>query len=523
MPDRPKPVVLIMCDGWGVAPDTKGNAITHANTPVFKKLLSTYPAMTLRASGEEVGLSWGEMGNSEVGHLTAGAGKVLYQTFPRINKSIESGEFFENQSFLGLTEAVKKSGGALHLMGILSPGRVHGMDAHVWALLEFAKAQKLKNVFVHAFLDGRDTLYNSGIDFVKELQVKMKELKIGKLASLVGRYYAMDRDNRWDRIEEAYRMLTEGKGEQAPDPVTALEEAYRKEIYDEQLPPVVITEKGAPVATIKSGDAVIFWNFRPDRARELTHAFVDGDFKGFAREKIQPLEFVTMAEYEAGLSAQVMFPTEKITRPLARVLSEAGLKQLHIAETEKYAHVTFFFNGTKEEPFPGEERVIVPSPKVASYDQKPEMSAYELTDKVAQAIKAGKHDFIVMNFANADMVGHTGNLEATIRAVEVVDECLGRIVDEVLVKKGVVVITADHGNAEEVMNLQTGDIDKEHSTNPIPLLVVGEEFAGKFGPMGPSTDLGLMPPVGMLADVAPTILRIMNIPQPPEMTGAPLV
>lgn len=523
MADRPKPVVLVMCDGWGVAPDTEGNAITRAGLRVFPELLTKYPAMTLRASGEEVGLSWGEMGNSEVGHLTAGAGMILFQTLPRIDHAIESGAFFAMPAFIEAVNHVKKTGGKLHLMGVLSEGRVHGMNTHAHALLEFAKQQKVKEVYVHAFLDGRDTLYNSGVDFVAALLAKMKELKLGKLASMAGRFYAMDRDNRWDRVEAAYRLITEGKGERATDPIEALKASYAKEVFDEQFAPTVLLDGDAPVATVGPNDAVIFWNYRPDRARELAHAFVDEAFRGFKREKLADMKFVTMTEYEAGLPTIVAFPPEVVTMPLARVLSEAGMKQLHIAETEKYAHVTFFFNGTREDPFPGEERVIIPSAKVSSYDQKPEMSAYEITDRVIKEIRDDKFDFIVMNYANPDMVGHTGNLEATEQAVRVVDECLGKVIDATLAKGGVVLMTADHGNAEEVKNLQTGDMDKEHSTNPIPLLVIGKQFEGQFGPTGPVTDLSLIPPVGMLADVAPTILRMMGIEQPKEMTGAPLV
>ncbi|MEI7740907.1 MAG: 2,3-bisphosphoglycerate-independent phosphoglycerate mutase [bacterium] len=524
MPEqRPKPVVLIMCDGLGVAPDTEGNGVSRADTPVFKELIQKYPSMTLRASGEEVGLSWGEMGNSEVGHLTAGAGTVLFQSLPRLAHAIDSGGFFEMPAFIEAANHVKKTGGKLHLMGLLSSGKVHGMDTHAHALLDFAKRQGLSKVYIHAFLDGRDSLYNSGVDFVATLLAKMKEIKIGKLASMAGRYFAMDRDNRFDRVEAAYRCITEGKGEKATDPIEALKASYAKEVYDEQIPPTVMMDGDKPVAVVEEGDAVIFWNYRSDRARELARAFVLDEDPGFKREKIKNLKFITMMEYEAGLPLTVAFPPQTVVMPLARVISEAGLKQLHIAETEKYAHVTFFFNGTREDPFTGEDRAIIPSPKVSSYDQKPEMSAYELTDRVIKEIREEKYDFIVLNYANPDMVAHTGNLKATIAAMKVVDECLGKVIDAVLSKGGVVLITADHGNAEEVLNLQTGDIDKEHSTNPIPLIIVGKQYEGQFGPNGPVTDLALIPPVGMLSDVAPTVLRIMGLTQPVEMTGAPLI
>lgn len=521
-----KPVILLILDGVGIAPPSEGNAITKAKTPVLNKLISTYPTMPVRASGEAVGLSWGEMGNSEVGHLTIGAGRVFYQTFPRINKSIEDKSFFENEAFLSAASHVKKNKSTLHLLGMVSPGRVHSMDSHLHALLELCKKQKVKNVAVHAILDGRDTVYNSGIDFLTKLQEVMKKLKIGKVATLAGRYYAMDRDNRWDRVEKAYRAIVMGESvERFSNPLEAIKASYAKEIFDEEFVPVVLTDHDEPVSQIKDHDAVIFFNFRPDRARELTHAFVDTEFKNFERPRLQNLLFVTMVEYEQGLPVTASFPPDVITMPLARVLSEQKLKQLHIAETEKYAHVTFFLNGTQEEPFPGEERVIIPSPQIAAYDTVPEMSIYEITKRLVKEIDGGKYDFIVANFANGDMVGHTGKLEATIKAMEVVDECIGKIVEAALLKDGTVLVTADHGNAEELQNLQTGEIDKEHSTNPVPFIVIGSAFSGQSSPAGeaPGGDLSLVPPVGMLADVAPTILKIMGIPQPPEMTGQSLI
>lgn len=490
------------------------------------RLIATYPAMPIRSSGDEVGLSWGEMGNSEVGHLTIGAGRVFYQTLPRINKAIENKSFFENEAFLQAIAQVKKKKSTLHLLGIVSPGRVHGMDSHLHALLELAKKQKVKRVAIHAILDGRDTVYNSGIDFLTTLLAKMKELKIGEIATLSGRYYALDRDNRWERIEQAYRAMVQGESAvQFEDSLEAVKAAYAKEVFDERVEPTVITKGGEPVARVDDGDAVIFFNFRPDRARELTQALVMPDFDKFARGNRKDLCFVTMTEYAEGLPVAVAFPTEVITMPLGRVLAEAGLRQLHVAETEKYAHVTYFFNGTREEPFPGEERVIVPSPSVATYDTVPEMSAYEITKRVVKEIDANRYDFIVMNYANPDMVAHTGALDPAVKAIEVVDECIGKVVEATLLKDGVVVVTADHGNAEELLSLQTNAMDKEHSTNPVPLIVVGKAFQGQPGTAGeiPGGDLSLVPPVGMLADVTPTILKIMDIPQPPEMTGQPLV
>ncbi|MEK7105405.1 MAG: 2,3-bisphosphoglycerate-independent phosphoglycerate mutase [Patescibacteria group bacterium] len=523
---QPRPAVLIILDGWGVAPDSDGNAIRRAKTPILDDLVRRYPAMTVRSSGEEVGLSWGEMGNSEVGHLAIGAGRVYYQMLPRIDHAIQQESFFTNTAFLDAIQHVKKNGNKLHFIGLVSGGRVHAMDTHLHALLDLAKKQKVKDVFVHAILDGRDTLYNAGHDFISTLIEKMKKVKLGKIASLSGRFYAMDRDNRWDRIEQAYNAMALGTAPQTTEnPLEALKASYAKEVYDEQFVPTVITEGGTPVTKIEKGDAVIFFNFRPDRSRELTKAFVMPEFEKFSRTYVEDLFFVTMAEYEAGLPVEIAFPPQVIDHTIAEVLSGEKMRQLHVAETEKYAHVTFFLNGTQETPFPGEDRVIIPSPRVSSYDEAPEMSAYEITDRVLKEIRKGAYDFIALNFANGDMVGHTGNMEATIKAVEVVDECIGKIVSATIDAGGAVFITADHGNAEEVKNLQTNDIDKEHSTNPVPFLIVSAAFEGQSSPAGeaPGGDLSLLSPVGMLADVAPTILKVLGIEQPPEMTGTPLI
>lgn len=524
--NRPRPAVLMILDGFGVAPDSEGNAVTRAKMPFIHELIQRYPVVNVRASGECVGLMWGEMGNSEVGHLTIGAGRVYYQALPRIERAIKDESFFENQAFQHAIEQVQQSGGTLHIMGIMSAGKVHGYNTHCYALLELAKKSKLRDVAVHAFLDGRDALYNSGIDFITELKQKIDEIGIGRIASLSGRYYAMDRDNRWDRIEKAYNAVALGQSaEQYEDPLEAIRASYAKEVYDEEFVPTVITKGGQPLATIKPGDAVIFFNFRPDRARQITKAFVLPSFDKFPREYIQNLAYITMMEYEAGLPVEVAYPPVILTNTLAETISNAGLIQLHIAETEKYAHVTFFMNGAREDPFPNEDRAIIPSPKVASYDQQPEMSALLITDRVIKEIKTDNYDVIIMNYANSDMVAHTGNLEATIKAHEVLDQCVKRVVGEVLKKNGVVLITADHGNGEEVRNLQTGDIDKEHSTNPVPFFIVGNQFEGRAGLSGdvPGGDLSLMPPVGMLADITPTMLKILGIPQPPDMTGTPLI
>jgi len=523
--NRPKPVVLAILDGWGVAPPGDGNPVSAAETPVLDELISNYPTVTVRASGEAVGLSWGEMGNSEVGHLTIGAGKIFYQSLPRINLSIQTGSFFKNETLLKAAEHVKKNGSTFHIMGILSPGNVHGSDEHIHALLDFAKQQGLTKVFVHGFLDGRDTIFNTGVEFTRELLKKMETIKTGQLASLAGRYWAMDRDNRWDRVEKAYKTIT-GQGEiQTEDAVKSIEESYAAKVYDEEFPPTMVVAGGQPVGPVKDGDALVFANFRPDRARQIAQAFCIPGFAKFQREYMKDLLFCTMMEYEKGTPAKILFPPEEISTCLAKVISEAGLKQLHITETEKYAHVTFFLNGTREDPYPGEDRVIIPSPRVSSYDQAPAMSAPKVAERIVKEIQDQKYDFIVTNFANADMVGHTGHYEATKLGCEAVDKCLGQIYNALTAVHGVLVITADHGNGEEVLNLQTGEMDKEHSTNPVPFIVVGDEWRGQASPSGEviGGDLSIMPPVGMLADTAPTILKILGVEQPPDMTGAPLI
>jgi 2,3-bisphosphoglycerate-independent phosphoglycerate mutase len=526
MKSNPKPVVLAVCDGWGVAPDGEGNAITRAKTPNFDKFIAEYPVMTVHASGTEVGLMFGEMGNSEVGHLNIGAGRVYYQTLPRINKHITDGTFFENKAFLSAAEQVKKNKSALHIIGLVSPGNVHSSQDHCYALLEFAKKQKIKEVYIHVILDGRDCTYNAGVDFIKELQKKMKEFKRGEIASISGRYFALDRDNRWDRCEKAYRAMAEGVAtEYYKDPVEAVKESYKKEIYDEEFIPVVIGKEGKPTAIVKSGDACIFFNFRPDRARELTKAFVLPGFSKFKRDYIKGLNFVTMTEYEKELPVSVAYCPQVVHNSLAEVISKAGLKQFHVAETEKYAHITFFLNGTIEDPFSGEDRKIISSPKVSSYDQAPEMSSVEITKEVVKAIESDKYDAIILNLANADMVAHTGKIKATKEGCEAVDKSLGIIADHVLAKDGVFMVTADHGNAEEVANLQTGKMDKEHSTNPVPFIIISNKLRGQAGPAGdpPEGDLSLMSPVGVLGDVAPTMLSIMKVKQPKEMTGRSLL
>lgn len=523
----PKPVALIILDGWGVAPASDGNGVTLAKTPNFNKYVSVYPAMTLLASGEAVGLSWGEMGNSEVGHLNLGVGKIFYQNLPRISKAIDDGGFFKISALIKAAEHVKAHNSKLHLIGLVSEGKVHAMLSHCVALLEFAKKNKVKDVFVHAFLDGRDSQFNSGLGFIEELEKQMDKIGVGKIASLHGRMYAMDRDNRWERVEKTYRVLVEGKSEEIfDDPIEAIEKSYKEKVFDEEFIPVVIEKQGSPEALIVDNDAVISFNYRADRARQLTHAFVDDNFDKFNRgAKLKNLFFCTMTEYEKDLPVEIAFAHESVRTSLPKVLSEKGFRQLHIAETEKYAHVTFFFSGGTEEPFSGEERVVVPSPKVASYSETPAMSAKKVTEELQKEILQEKHDFIVVNFANPDMVGHTGNVEATVKAIEFIDKCLGEVVELVLSKGGAAVVVADHGNAEELVNLQTGEIDKEHSTNPVPCLIIGSEFEGKTieDVQTVGNDLSLVQPIGLLSDVAPTILKLMGVEKPDEMDGRSLI
>lgn len=525
--DRPKPVILAILDGWGVAPPSKSNAISQAKTPVMDSLISGYPSMTLQASGQAVGLPWGEMGNSEVGHLTIGSGKIIYQSFPRITQSIWDKSFFENKALLQATSHAKKKRSALHLLGLVSSGGVHSYIEHLYALLELAKKEKIKKVYIHVILDGRDTPRDSGKNFVSRLKERIDGLGVGEIASISGRFWAMDRDNRWERIQAAYLAMTQGKSEKTyEDPIKAIEESYQDNVFDEEFVPTVITKNGEPVAKIKDKEAVIFFNFRSDRARQLTKAFVLPGFEKFTRAKyLEDFCFVTMTEYDPDLPIEVAFRSEKIEKPLAKIISDAELKQLRIAETEKYAHITYFFNGGQEEAFPGEERVMIPSPKVTNYDQKPEMAVKEVTKAVVKGILSNKYDFICINFANPDMVGHTGNLEGTIKAVESIDQSLGEIKDALLTQGGVMLVTADHGNAEELTNLQTGSIEKEHTTNPVPFIAVGQEWEGKNIGLAETigSDLSLVPPQGLLADIAPTILKIMNLPIPEDMVGRPLV
>ncbi|OGY23501.1 MAG: phosphoglycerate mutase (2,3-diphosphoglycerate-independent) [Candidatus Woykebacteria bacterium RBG_13_40_15] len=509
-----RPVILIILDGWGVANPGPGNAISLAKKPFWDKISVAYPNTTLLASGEAVGLPIGEEGNSEVGHLNIGAGRIVYQGLPRINMSIAEGSFLENKAFCLAAQKVKERESALHLMGLVGRGEVHSCLEHLYGLLWFAKSQNISNVFVHAFTDGRDSSPTSGKEIIEEINRKISEIGVGKLATVMGRYLSMDRNNHWDRTKKSYDALVGGKGLKVKNPLEAIEKSYKNEVTDEFIEPIIISDGDEP-CTIKDGDSIIFFNFRPDRARQLTRAFADPSFNNFTRDKVlKDITFVTMTEYEKNLPVIVGFPSSIVDFPLAAVLSVNNLRQLHIGETEKYAHVTYFINGGREEPFPGEDRIHIPSPKVATYDKQPEMSAKEITDKIVDRVKNGLYDAYIVNFANCDMVGHTGSIEATIKAVETVDSCLAQIVATVFPLGGAVVITADHGNAENMTDPVTGKINTEHTGNPVPFIAISKQFEGK----------GILKiPSGILADVSPTVLNLLGLDKPAEMTGKSLI
>lgn len=521
-----RPLVLIVIDGYGVSPIQDKNPITLAKKPVLDDLIAHYPNGVLDASGVSVGLPWGEVGNSEVGHLNLGAGLVLYQNLPRINISIDNGSFFSNEALLKSIEHVRKNKSKLHLFGITSKGGVHGHIEHLKALLKFSKEQKVKDVFVHAITDGRDSAPQAAKEELAELVKTMKKLKTGELASLCGRFYAMDRNNTWDRTKKSYDLLTQGVGEKSRDTFDALKKTYDANLDDEMLEPVVLTDrKGTPLATVGDNDAMIFFNFRPDRARQIAKSFVDTNFTQFDRAVVpKNLCFVTMTEYEANMPVSgVAFQSENIKHPFGWLVSQAGLKQLRIAETEKYAHVTYFFNGGSEAVYEGEDRILVQSPKVKTYDMKPEMSAPEVADKLVEQIKKKKYDFCLVNFANPDMVGHTGNMQATITAVETTDTCIGKIVEANRTVGGVTAITADHGNAEGVVDYVTKKTDKEHSTTVVPFIVVDEEQRKERTPDELSMIKIQFNPIGILADVAPTLLEVIDLKPAEEMTGRSLL
>lgn len=500
-----RPVLLCIMDGFGKNESTYGNAIAAAKKPNLDKIVSENPMTFIGASGLDVGLPDGQMGNSEVGHTNIGAGRVVYQELTRITKSIQDGDFFTNEALVGAMENCKKNSSALHLMGLMSDGGVHSHNTHLYGIMELAKRSGVDKVYIHCFMDGRDVPPTSGKDYLAELYEKCDEIGVGEIATVMGRYYAMDRDNRWERVVKAYKAMTEGEGVKFDCACKMMEESYANDVTDEFIVPAV-SEKAVPV---KDNDSIVFFNFRPDRAREITRAFVDPAFSGFEREQLKGLYYVCMTQYDATMpNVHVAFKPESLENTFGEYISDKGLKQLRIAETEKYAHVTFFFNGGVEKQYPGEDRILVKSPAVATYDLQPEMSAYEVTDKLLAAIDSDKYDAIILNYANCDMVGHTGVFDAAVKAVEAVDTCVGKIVDAVAAKGGVTLITADHGNADKMYEAD-GSPFTAHTTNPVPFIVVGYPCELRDG--------------GRLCDIAPTMLKIMGLEQPKEMTGVSII
>lgn len=507
----PKPVALIIMDGFGLRDKVEGNAVAQANKPNYDKYLTQYPNTTLTASGEAVGLPEGQMGNSEVGHLNIGAGRIVYQDLTRISKSIRDGEFYENPTLVEAVRHAKQNNTKLHLYGLLSDGGVHSHIEHLFAMLDLAKKEELQEVYIHAFMDGRDVSPDSGVGFMEKLIAKIEEVGVGKIATVQGRYYAMDRDKRWERVEKSYRAIVYGDGPKYTDPLKALKESYEKSVFDEFVEPTVITKAdGSPVGLVETNDSVIFLNFRPDRAIQLSQVFTSNDFRGFDRgpKFPQQLHFVCLTLFSETVNGFVAYEPKNLDNTFGEVLVQNNKKQLRIAETEKYPHVTFFFSGGRDVELPGETRILINSPKVATYDLKPEMSAYEVADACVKEIEADKHDAIILNFANPDMVGHSGMMEPTIKAVEVTDECVGRVVDAVKAKGGVVIIIADHGNADMEIDEQ-GRPFTAHTTNPVPFIVTDENV--------------VLRDKGILADVAPTLLDLMGLPKPAEMTGQSMI
>ncbi|MGG2085872.1 2,3-bisphosphoglycerate-independent phosphoglycerate mutase [Priestia aryabhattai] len=506
-----KPVALIILDGFALRDEDKGNAVTHAKKPNFDRFWNEYPHATLQASGEAVGLPEGQMGNSEVGHLNIGAGRIVYQSLTRVNVAIREGEFEQNETLVAAVKHAKEKGTNLHLFGLLSDGGVHSHIEHLYALLRLAKSEGLEKVYIHGFLDGRDVAPQSAETYLKELNEKIEEYGVGEIATLSGRYYSMDRDKRWERVEKSYRAMVYGEGPSYTSAEECVKDSYENGIYDEFVLPSVITkEDGSPVATIQDEDAVIFYNFRPDRAIQISNTFANEDFRSFDRGEKHPknLHFVCLTHFSETVDGYVAFKPINLDNTLGEVLSQNNLKQLRIAETEKYPHVTFFMSGGREAEFPGETRILIDSPKVATYDLKPEMSAYEVTDALLSEIEGDKQDAILLNFANPDMVGHSGMLEPTVKAIETVDECLGKIVDAILAKGGTAIITADHGNADEVITLE-GNPMTAHTTNPVPVIVTKQGLELRED--------------GILGDLAPTMLTLLDVAQPKEMTGKTLI
>jgi len=505
---------LIIMDGFGLSKNKEANAVYMAKTPNFDLLWAEYPHVPINASGLDVGLPEGQMGNSEVGHLNIGAGRIVYQDFTRISKAIKDGSFFKNEALLDAIEHVKKHNSKLHLMGLVSEGGVHSHIEHLYALVELAKREHLPQVYIHAFMDGRDVPPASGKATLEILDEKLCQMQFGKVATVSGRYYAMDRDKRWDRVQKAYNALVLGEGEKAGSPVEAMEQSYNANETDEFVKPTVIIESGKPVATIEENDAIIFFNFRPDRAREITRSFIDPSFNEFERKKgYFPVKFVSMTQYDATFeNLSIAYGPENLTNTFGEYISKHGKTQLRIAETEKYAHVTFFFNGGVEVPNPGEERKLIPSPKVPTYDQQPSMSAPEVTAEVIRRIESGKYDVIILNYANCDMVGHTGDLKAAIEAVETVDTCLGKVINAIRKTGGTALITADHGNAEQMIDPNTGQPHTAHTSNEVPFILMNDNMKHAKLREG-----------GRLADIAPTLLDLMGLNKPEEMTGQSLI
>ena len=502
-----KLTMLMILDGFGNNSNASGNAVQIAKTPNIDELMKKNPTTQIHASGLDVGLPEEQMGNSEVGHTNIGAGRIVYQELTRITKSIEDGDFFSLPELCAAIEHCKKNNSKLHIMGLLSDGGVHSHMRHLFAILELAKRKGFEDVYVHCFLDGRDTPPASGENYILKLEEKMKEKQIGRIATISGRFYAMDRDKRWQRVEKAYNAIVKGEGVKSTSAEMAIESSYQKEVFDEFVEPTVICSNNKPVATVEDNDSVIFYNFRPDRAREITRAIVDKDFKEFETKDLKNLYFVCFTQYDETMpNVEIAFKPTVLKNTFGEYISGKGLKQLRIAETEKYAHVTFFFNGGNEKQYEGEDRILVPSPKVETYDLKPEMSAYEVTENVVNAIKSQKYDAIILNYANPDMVGHTGNLDAAVKAIEAIDECVGKVVKAINEVNGVLLITADHGNAEQMIDYKTGEPHTAHTTNPVPLILVTENENLKIKE-------------GKLADLAPTMLELLGIEKPAEMTG----
>ncbi len=502
--------MLMILDGFGINPNKEGNAIALANTPNIDKLMKKYPVAEIHTSGADVGLPEGQMGNSEVGHTNIGAGRIVYQELTRITKSIEDGDFFTNQEFIEAIDNCKKNNSKLHILGLVSDGGVHSHIRHLYGLLEMAKRRDFEDVYIHCFLDGRDTPPASAETYIMKLEEKMREKGVGKIASISGRFYAMDRDKRWERVKKCYDAIVNGEGNKSGSAISAIESSYQKEVFDEFVEPTLICNGDTPIATIGENDSVIFFNFRPDRAREITRALVDPNFDGFENKDLN-LFFVCFTSYDETMpNVRIAFKKDPLVNTFGEVVSKKGYTQLRIAETEKYAHVTFFFNGGEEKQYEGEDRILIPSPKVETYDMKPEMSAYEVTEKVVDAINSQKYNAIILNYANPDMVGHTGSLDAAIKAIETIDECVGKVVEAILNNDGTLLITADHGNSEQMIDYKTGEPHTAHTTNQVPIILVSNDNKYKIK-------------TGRLADLAPTLLELMNIEKPKEMTGNSLL